>query len=261
MEATQPVTEAAGALGPGGQILEENTPVDGPVDGPVDSPVGVTTIEDSAAEEPGLSGSTGEGLPAELHPEPPPDPKPSYKYAGDTARMVVFKLVGHEHALDVRRVKEILMAGQISPVIEAPDFVEGVIKLRGRIVPVVDLKKRLQLPAVPRTYEACIIIVRMQKKMVGLLVDSASELLKVPTRAIEPPDKMIGGVRTRFIDGVAYLDDRLLVILNLDEILAIDEKELLELELEKDGDRERKESAPIETGTTLTEEQADDYDG
>ncbi|MBF0525085.1 MAG: chemotaxis protein CheW [Deltaproteobacteria bacterium] len=252
MEASQPVTEPAGAVGPDGRILEEKTPVD--------SPDEFTTREDSAAEEPGLSGSTGEGLPAELRPEATPDPKPAHKYTGDTVRMVVFKLVGHEHALDVRRVKEILMAGHISPVIEAPEFLEGVIKVRGRIVPVMDLKKRLQLPAAPRTYEACIIIVRMQKKMVGLLVDSASELLKVPTRAIEPPDKMIGGVRTRFIDGVAYLDDRLLVILKLDEILAIDEKELLGLEIEKKGERERKEPAPQETCTTLTEEQADDDD-
>ncbi|MBF0496390.1 MAG: chemotaxis protein CheW [Deltaproteobacteria bacterium] len=253
MEASQPITEPAGALGQVGQILEETIPID--------SSVGLTTIGDPSFEQLDISGSTGEGPPVELRLEAPPDPKPAHKYTGNTARMVVFKLAGHEHALDVRRVKEILMAGQISPVIEAPDFVEGVIKVRGRIVPVMDLKKRLQLPAAPRTYEACIIIVRMQKKMVGLLVDSASELLKVSTKAIEPPDKMIGGVRTRFIDGVAYLDDRLLVILNLDEILAIDEKELLELELEKSGERERKESAPKETCTTSTKEQADDYDG
>jgi len=153
--------------------------------------------------------------------------KTQQKYNKDTLKVVVFKLADHEHAVDVRRVKEIRMAPDISPVIEAPDFVEGVIKRRGRIVPIVDLRKRLKLPMAEKTYETCIIILHLEKKIVGFLVDSVSELLTVPTGCIELPTDIIGGIRTRFIEGVAYIDDRFLVILNLDEVISPDEKKLL----------------------------------
>lgn len=152
----------------------------------------------------------------------------------DSIRVVVFKLADHEHAVDVRQVKEILRAPHISPVIEAPAFVEGVIKLRGRIVPIVDMRKRLQLPAAEKTYLTCIIIVRIEKKMVGFVVDSASELLSIPAKLIETPAGIMGGTRTSFIKGVAYLEDRFLVILNLDKILTLNEKELLRKDYKQD---------------------------
>ena len=147
----------------------------------------------------------------------------------ETLRVVVFKLADHEHVVDVRRVKEILRLPHVAPVIEAPDFVEGVIKLRGRIVPIVDLRKRLHLPVGAKTLDTCVLIVRLAKRMVGFVVDSASELLTVPTRLIEPPGEIIGGIRTRFLEGVAYLDDRFLVFLKLQKILTLDEKEMLDL--------------------------------
>lgn len=145
-----------------------------------------------------------------------------------TVRVLVFKLADYEHAVDVRQVKEILGTYEIAPVVEAPEFVEGVIKLRGRIVPIMDLRKRLALPEAEKTYQSCIIIVRALKKFVGFIVDSASELLSIPTSMIEAPGEIVGGVRTRFIKGVVYLDDRFLVILNLDEILCMTEQELID---------------------------------
>ncbi len=144
----------------------------------------------------------------------------------DTVRMVVFKLAGHEHALDVRRIKEIVIAGEISPVIEAPDFMAGAMKVRGRVLPIVDLAKRLNLPTGQRTYEACVIVVRHGKRRVGLLVDSASELLRVPAKEIQVPDEILGGPSTRFMDGVVYVGDRLLILLNLDEILTLVEEDM-----------------------------------
>ena len=158
----------------------------------------------------------------------------------ETVRVVVFKLVDHEHAVDVRWVREILRAPHISPVIEAPDFVEGVIKLRGRIVPIVDLRKRMQLPVAEKTVDTCIIIVRLGKRMVGFVVDSASELFTVPTGLIEPPTEIVGGINTRFIEGVAYVEDRFLVILDLNKILSVSEKELLDFEIQEEEEGEER---------------------
>lgn len=142
-------------------------------------------------------------------------------------RVLVFRLADHEHAVDVRQVKEILGAPTISKVIEAPDFVDGVIKLRGSIVPIVDLRKRLHLPDIQKSYQTCTIIVLLEKKYVGFVVDSASELLTMSTRLIKPPTEIVVGIRTRYIKGVAYLKDRFLVILDLKKILTIEENDLL----------------------------------
>ena len=160
----------------------------------------------------------------------------------ETIRVLVFKLAEHEHAVDVRQVREILGAPVISPVVEAPDFVEGVIKHRGRVVPIVGLRRRLRLPTAEKTLQTCIILVRSGKKMVGWVVDSASELLSVPTARIEAPSEIVGGIRTRFIEGVVYLDDRFLVILKLDEILSVNEKEMLDFGFENNLTQRRKDA-------------------
>jgi len=144
-------------------------------------------------------------------------------------KAVIFKLSGHEHAVDVRQVREILINTPVSPVVEAPDFVEGVIRLRGRIVPIIDLARRLKLPATPRTVETCMIVVRVDSKLAGFIVDSASELLNIPVSKIEVPTDIVGGIHTRYIKGVVYLGDRFLVILDLDSVLKVSEKELAEL--------------------------------
>jgi purine-binding chemotaxis protein CheW len=144
-------------------------------------------------------------------------------------KAVIFRLSGHEHAVDVRQVKEILINTPVSPVIEAPDYVEGVIRLRGRIVPIIDLGRRLKLPATVRTIETCIIVVRFGSKLAGFIVDSASELLNIPTTKIEAPTDIVGGIHTGFIKGVVYLDNRFLVILDLDTVLKVSETELAEL--------------------------------
>jgi len=147
-------------------------------------------------------------------------------------KVVVFRLAEHEHAVDVRQVKEILINTPITTVIEAPNFVEGVIKLRGIIVPVIDLRKRLHLPAAPKTYGTCIIVVRSNHKTTGFVADSASELLSIPPLSIEAPTAMVGGIHTNFIRGLVYLGRRFLVILDLDRVLTTSEQELIELGIE-----------------------------
>ncbi|CAN2041484.1 purine-binding chemotaxis protein CheW [Candidatus Magnetomoraceae bacterium gMMP-15] len=168
----------------------------------------------------------------------------------DTISVMVFNLADHEHAVDVRKVKEILRGADISKVIEAMDFVEGVIKLRGRIVPVVNLRKRLNFPEYETNSDSCIIIIYLNQGLAGLRVDSVSELLTIPRSQIEAPTEIIGGIRTHFIYGVAYLDDRFMVILNFDQILSIDEEiSLNKLEMPYDPEDESKKPEQLQVKT------------
>jgi purine-binding chemotaxis protein CheW len=164
--------------------------------------------------------------------------------AAEKLKVVVFRLAEHEHAVDVRQVKEILINTPVSHVLEAPDFVEGVIKLRGRIVPVIDLRKRLRLPVIQKSRESCIIVVRFNHKTAGFVVDSASEILNIPSGKIEAPTEMVGGIHTDFIRGLVYIGARFLVILDLDRVLTTTEQELLALKMESLGP----EAALPETG-------------
>ncbi len=166
-----------------------------------------------------------------------PAEKAKESNARESLRVVVFRLAGHEHAVEVGRVKEIVSARRIIPVAEAPAFVEGVIRLRGKIIPIIDLRKRLHLPPAERSFENCIIMIHLPKGVVGFLVDSASRLLTVPTGQIQPPTEMVGGICTRFIEGLAFLKDHFLVILDLNEVLTVDEKELLGEANFQPGDR------------------------
>jgi purine-binding chemotaxis protein CheW len=157
-------------------------------------------------------------------------------------KAVIFSLSGHEHAVDVRQVKEILINTPVSPVIEAPDFVEGVIRLRGRIVPIIDLSRRLKLSATARTIKTCIIVVRCESNVAGFIVDSASEILKIPLEKIEAPTDIVGGINIEFIKGVVYLDNRFLVILNLNTVLKVSETELAELRAQATEPENRSDS-------------------
>ena len=115
----------------------------------------------------------------------------------------------------------------ITRVPHAPEFVEGVSNLRGSVVPIIDLRSRLGLPSKEATNESRIITVKMDDVMVGMIVDAASDVVKVPTSAIEPPPSVIGGVESTYLEGVAKLEDRLLVLLKLSEVLKKEEVQQL----------------------------------
>ena len=139
-----------------------------------------------------------------------------------TVSLVVFSLGGQAHALEMHRIRQIVRTPVISPVVEAPDFVDGVMPFRSRVTPVIDLKRRLQIATDGVQAEACVIIVQWKDHPIGLKVDAVCDVTKAPVDAIDAPTDMVGGVSTRFIDGCVFVDDRFLVILKLDEILTPD---------------------------------------
>ncbi len=136
---------------------------------------------------------------------------------------VTFRLGQEQFGVPIEAVQEIVRLPEVTPVPEAPWFVEGVINLRGRIIPVLDLGKRLRLPDRQRTRKTRILIVETDRRQVGLIVDAASEVLRLPPNAIEPPPPMIRGIGVDYITGVGKLGDHLLVLLDLGKVLHPDD--------------------------------------
>ena len=142
---------------------------------------------------------------------------------GET-QLVVFVLASEEFACNIADVREVLKMIRITPLPRSLDFVEGVINLRGEVIPVIDLRKRFSLSAVDRTDESRIIIVEVEDRMVGLTVDSVSEVIRLSNKQIQEAPNQMAGEQTNLILGVGKIDDRMLIILNLERILTSEEQ-------------------------------------
>jgi purine-binding chemotaxis protein CheW len=125
------------------------------------------------------------------------------------------------------QVQEIIPMAKTTKLPEAPDFVEGITNLRGRIIPIIDLKKRFQMGASELTSDTRSVVVEVAGQTVGIIVDEVSEVLRLPMESIEPPPVAIGGITAEYLTGVGKLDERLLILLDMDKILT--EKEQAEL--------------------------------
>ncbi len=151
------------------------------------------------------------------------------KDRNDTAAKAVLKFItfglGREKfGIAIDEVKEIIAAYEIVPLPRTPDFIEGIISLRGDIIPVVEMRARFDMP--PREYdeETRVIVLEMKDFAVGIQVDNVYEVLKLTEDAIEPPPRFMAGLKGDYIDGVAEAKGRLTIILNLDEIFSTTEK-------------------------------------
>jgi len=142
-------------------------------------------------------------------------------------QIVVFQLAEQNYGVDIAGVYEIIRMENITRVPRAPSFVEGVINLRGRIIPVIDLRKRFGMPAAEHTRASRIVIVEMGGTTVGMVVDAVLEVLRIPASSIEPPPPVIHGIEAAYLRGIALWDDRLIILLNLERILYDKEKKAL----------------------------------
>ncbi|HID11269.1 MAG TPA: chemotaxis protein CheW [Candidatus Latescibacteria bacterium] len=139
--------------------------------------------------------------------------------------LVGFKLEGEEFGVPIQSVREIIRMQNVTRVPHAPEFVEGVINLRGQVVPIVDLRKRLGMPPKESDRLTRIIIVEPDGELAGFIVDSVTEVLRLRGDQIEPPPEMAVRVEQRYITAVGKLDDRLLILLDLQQILSPEERE------------------------------------
>ncbi|MDE3074388.1 MAG: chemotaxis protein CheW [Chloroflexota bacterium] len=147
---------------------------------------------------------------------------PARAGSGSAAQVVVLRMRSSEYALPIGRVQEIVRVPEITPLPEAPPGVEGLINLRGRVLPVVDLASRLGLGKVEQTRNARVVIVKSsgeQVHEVGLLVDSVSKVLRLGVDDVEPTSEIAAGDSRSLILGVAKVNDQLILLLDLDGAL------------------------------------------
>ena len=142
-------------------------------------------------------------------------------------QLVTFSIGEEEFGVDILKVQEIIRTMEITKVPKAPVFVEGVINLRGKVIPIIDLRKRFGLSAREHDKDTRIIVIEMTTMIVGFVVDSVSEVLRIPANTVEPPPPVVSGLESEYIKGVGKLQDRLLIMLDLDRLLSHEEKEAL----------------------------------
>ena len=142
-------------------------------------------------------------------------------YSSSEIQLVVFKLGLEEYGVSILQVQEIKRITQITRVPHTPEYIKGVINLRGSVLPVIDLKKRLNLPEQQSTEDARIIIVKVNEISVGMMVDAVSEVMTINEQNIDSPDVVAGSVAANYLSGVGKLDNRLLILLNLEKITGI----------------------------------------
>lgn len=144
-------------------------------------------------------------------------------------QLVICKIEDEEFGVGIEEVQEIIRLPEITRVPRTPSFVEGVINLRGNVLPVIDLRKRFGLKATKKTNATRIVAVNVVNKTTGIIVDSVSEVLRLPKDDIEPPPPIVAGVEAKYLRGIGKLNDgkRLLILLNLNEVLTVKEKEEL----------------------------------
>ncbi|EST52540.1 chemotaxis protein CheW [Brevibacillus panacihumi W25] len=138
-------------------------------------------------------------------------------------KVIVFRLQDEEYGVEVHQVKAIEKLEHITRVPRTPKFVKGVINLRGVVTPIIDLRKRFDLEESEYSDSTRTIIVAVGDLEVGLIVDAANDVIDIPVDAIEPPPEVVGGVEAAYLRGVAKLDNRLLILLNLDKVLSTEE--------------------------------------
>lgn len=142
---------------------------------------------------------------------------------GDLLQLVSFHLGGEEFGLDILRVQEIIRMQTLTRVPNSPDFIAGVMNLRGRIIPVVALRRRFGLEPIPADRQTRIVVVEVKGAVLGFIVDAVSEVLRIPASTIEPSPRLCK-VEREYVSGVGKLNDRLLILLDLDRLLSDSEE-------------------------------------
>ncbi len=135
-------------------------------------------------------------------------------------QLVSFNIGSEEYGIEILKVQEINRMVEITKVPQAPRFVEGVINLRGKVIPVIDLRKRFNLEVRPYDKSTRIVVVNIDGTIMGMIVDAVSEVLRLSSKTIEPPPEIATGANAEYIKGVAKLEDRLLIYLDLSKVMS-----------------------------------------
>ncbi|HEX2204319.1 MAG TPA: chemotaxis protein CheW [Longimicrobium sp.] len=135
---------------------------------------------------------------------------------------ILFDLAGATYGVRSREVQQLEMIGDVTPVPNAPPFVDGVVSVRGQVVPVVSLRSRFGFPRVPFDLRSRLLVMRREGRTVAFAVDSAREFATIAADAIQPPPEGISGLNGRYLEGLAHLGGRLVLILDTADLFSPD---------------------------------------
>lgn len=145
----------------------------------------------------------------------------------EARQYLTFRLDTEIYAMDVGQVREILEFSSVTKVPQTPDFMRGVINLRGKVVPVVDMRLKFGLSETVKTVNTCIVVTEVnfadESMILGALVDSVQEVIELEPDQIEPAPRMGSRLKTDFIKGIGKLEDRFIIILDVDRVFSADE--------------------------------------
>ena len=143
-------------------------------------------------------------------------------------QVVVFDLNEEAHGVDISQVREIIRMEEITRVPRAPEFVEGIINLRGKVNPVVDLRARFSMPSTERTDEHRIVVVDVDGQDIGMVVDAVTEVSRTPSDSIEPPSSVITTDDSEYLTGIVKTNDKLIILLDIAKVISESEASALE---------------------------------
>ena len=153
----------------------------------------------------------------------------NYKEEQKDVHLVTFNL-GEEYGVPISQVQDIVRVGGITMVPNSPSYMEGVINLRGRVLSVLNLRKRLGLSDKVASNASRIIVTEVGSKVIGLLVDAVSHVIKIPSESVEAPPEEVLEIDTDYITGVGKIKERLIILLDLEKLLKREKIEISEVE-------------------------------
>ena len=139
-------------------------------------------------------------------------------------RLVIFEMNGEAYGIDVTCVQSIIPIQPINVVPGAPAFIEGIINLRGAVVPVVDLRARFNMPLPSQNHKSTIVIVELSHLRLGLIVDKVTDVTKIAKGEIEPPSPLLTSLETAYLRGVGKVKERLVILLDLGRVFSLEEQ-------------------------------------
>lgn len=139
--------------------------------------------------------------------------------AAGTIQVVSFRLANEEYGIEITKVQEIILVGEVTRVPQTSAYIKGLINLRSTVIPIVDLRLRFGMPEEPTNDETRIMVMNVAGKTIGIVVDAVSEVLRIAKDQVAPPPPTVSGLGRDYLTGLAKLDKRLLILLDVDRLL------------------------------------------
>lgn len=143
------------------------------------------------------------------------------------SQVVSFRLSNEEYGLGIMQVQEIILMGAITEIPEVPSYIRGLINLRGKVIPIVDLRLRFGLAVAENSEQTRIIVVNTASSTLGIVVDAVNEVLRIEPDQIEPPPAGLLGIEQAYIQGLMKMEEKIMILLNIDAILSHEDKQAL----------------------------------